>query len=360
MALKLYEEARRSDWDAFVAENDAASYGHLSANFDLAGADARHSAMLYEDGALVAILPLYEVSYRRFRAIRGRALVSGLHFPAGPLFSPLTTEKRRRRLMGELVDHVRKVANAANADRIRIAYPNVIGSTPGIFSLGCLPLRDHGYIEANIVSRLLPLSEPASALLEQMRERGRRWLRKAQAAGVKVRLLDNAAEWESCYPLNERTMGELAWPAHALDIIWRRFIEAGHATALVATLDAAIVSVVVAIHMKRSAYYWIGWNGDRAAQVGANYAALWGTIIHCKARDAAWFELGSDDDGSGKARNISHFKAAFGGQRHYSLVGVIERRPVKTVVLNALDAGLSRLRRSRGGAHAGEHVDDDS
>jgi hypothetical protein len=355
--LKQYSEALRADWDGLVAGNCAASYGHLSANAALAGSGIDHSIIAYEDGTPVAVLPLYEVSYRRLRAISGRALISGLHFPAGPLFAPDCSTRTRRRLTRELLEHVDALAARRGVDRIRIAYPNVIGRTPGICALGCLPLRDHGYHDDHLVSRLLPLTGDTAGLREQLRERGRRWLRKAEACGVQVRVVDSTAAWEACYPLHTRTMGRLSWPEHVLDAIWREFVGTGVATPFVATIDGTVVTLLLIVHMNRSAYYWLGWNGAAAAQSGANYAALWRAILYAQQRGAEWFELGSDDHHTPKARNISFFKAAFGGQLCYSLAGVVHRRLVKTSVVNAFEAGVSGWRRWRAGRVEGDHDD---
>lgn len=341
--LEAYTASRQRDWDGFVARNPSAGYGHLSAHLALGGA-SHHTAMLYDRGEVIAILPLFETSSRRLRAVRLRGLVSGAHFPAGPLCAPGCSDKTRAGLFRQLLAHVNRVAGARRADYVRIAYPNVIDARPAIADFGCQPLRDHGFADANIVTRLLPLRDDPAALRRQLRERGRRWLRKSEAAGVQVAVITDESAWRACYPLNLWTLGALAWSPEAFDMIWTRFIRAGHATAFAASLEGETVSVVVIVHLNATAYYWIGWNSARGHAVGANYAALWTAILEAQRRGAGWFELGSDDTGTPKARNIAYFKAAFGGERYYSLVGVLDRAPVKSSVLTALEAGLAALR----------------
>jgi hypothetical protein len=56
-------------------------------------------------------------------------------------------------------------------------------------------------------------------------------------------------------------------------------------------------------------------------------------------------ELGRDDHRNPKLQNVSFFYAAFGGQRHYSLGGIVERRALKGFLIDALETGVSVWRR---------------
>lgn len=345
--VTTYDEGHRGRWDAFVQSNPQASYGHLSATFALAAVTpftVNRSLMIDDaNGRLIGVLPLFDVRERELRVVPVRSLVSGHHFPAGPLFLPHLTGKRRRVLTAELLRHVDALARELAVDRVAMAYPNIMEGHPSIASLGYLPLRHHGFHETNVVSMLLDLRPPLETLHKQMRERGHRALRKAAEAGVTVQPIDTRLAWLACHRLNLDSLGPLAWSPAQLAVIWDEFIEPRLATAHAAHFAGEIVSVVVAVHHQGTSYYWLGFNRKPSVR-GANHCALWEAIQSCKTRGDRVFELGSKDFGHGKQVDISYFKESFGGIAVYSLGGVLERKPSKRALLDIVHRAFAAIR----------------
>lgn len=290
-----YTPARLEDWDGFVQSHPFASHGHISANFALAQsryAAPNRSLMIYgPHGAVLGVLPLFELRTKTLRAIAGRELRSGVEFPGGPLIHAGISPKRQSQVLCALQTAVRRLAESRDIDRITIGYPNVAGEKLSIGHFGYLPLKEYGYLEKNGVYYYLDLQPGEEDLFRNLKENCRRNIRAARSKGARVRMLEDR-----------------------------------------------IASVVVFTHVNR---------GNRKPYIlqGANHYALWQAILCCKAKDIAMFEIGSKSFHGEKLKSISMFKERFGGAPAYALSGSLDLKPAKRHLLALAGLGMEHVSR---------------
>ena len=136
------DDSRRGEWDAFVDAHPMAGYGHQSATFALAAASSavNHSLMLYDEGRLQGVLPLFLVGSRVLRVVPVKTLRSGFEFPAGPLLAS-TAPKTIDRHLASLVGQAIAVADRLGCDSLRLTYPTITDDRTAIERYGDLPLR---------------------------------------------------------------------------------------------------------------------------------------------------------------------------------------------------------------------------
>ena len=347
-----YTPARLEDWDGFVRSHPFASQGHLSANFALAQsryAAPNRSLMIYgSDGAVLGVLPLFELRTKALRAIAGRELKSGVEFPGGPLIHAGISPKRQSQVLDVLQTAVRGLAQSRNVDRITIGYPNLVGDELSIAHFGYLPLKEYGFLERNGVYYYLDLQPGEEDLFRNLKDNCRRNIRAARSKGARVRILEDRKEWMGCYGLNLETLSDaqLTWSPEDMAVVWDYFIAPGHASAIAVTLEDRIASVVVFTHVNKGGYYWIGFNHKPYILQGANHYALWEAILCCKAKNIAMFEIGSKSFQGEKLKSISVFKERFGGTPAYALSGSLDLKPVKRHLLALADLGVEHVSRN--------------
>jgi hypothetical protein len=344
MHITSYSDSNLLEWDAFVAANPLASYGHLSSTFALArhhsGAVNRSLMLHADDGSLIGILPLFEIESRVLGVIPHRVLASGADFPAGPLFRKALAAAAQEEGLRMLLEEAAALGHKLKADEIAINYPNVMGRVPSILKPGYLPLREYAYTERNKVYFLIDLRAEEKDLLANLRANCRNHIRSAQRKGVSVRALETRDEWLACDELNQQTLGSAKLSVKALEVIWDEFVAKGFATALAAVVDGSMVNVVVMVHFNRAAYYWFGFNRKPQPISGANQCALWEAILQCKRLKAEFLDLGSKSFAGDKLMAISTFKEAFGGAPTYSLCGALGLRPWKKQLVDLAELTL--------------------
>ena len=356
MRIELYTDARRAEWDAFVAANPEASFRHLSALFafeeEVSGARNRALVMLDERGRLAGLLPLYEIEERTLRRLTVRTLTSGTTLPAGPLFDAALSAKQQRDALALLMAHVERSARASGAERVTIFYPNVVGERTSLEHFGYLPLRHFGYREHNVVSLLLDLREPRDTLFARLKYSCRKQVNKCDRDGVAFQEITGRDEWLGCYDLNVQTLGALAYTRRAMELVWDDFVAPGHATVTATKLGGRTLSVIVTVGLRASCYNWIAFNSKTDFVNGAHNFALWQTIELWQRRGASFFEIGSMEFAVDKQKNIGSFKESFGGRPVYALGGTLELKPAKRALLDLVSVAVAAAR-ARGRA-AGE------
>lgn len=348
MRVVPYDDSRRGEWDAFVDAHPMAGYGHQSATFALAAASSavNHSLMLYDEGRLQGVLPLFLVGSRVLRVVPVKTLRSGFEFPAGPLLAS-TAPKTIDRHLASLVGQAIAVADRLGCDSLRLTYPTITDDRTAIERYGYLPLRVFGFTETNVVSLVLDLAgEPSFE--RRAAYACRQSIRRAQELGAVVSVITDRATWDRCHELNVQTMGPLALSREQMEVVWREFVENGLATPFGCVVDGEIVSVIVTLHARTASYYWLGFNRRPPAR-GTAHLTLHEAIRHARDRGTRFFELGSREFSHTKQLAISRFKESFGGSPCYALDGVLERRPMKKALVDLALATVGTVRKRRKG-----------
>ena len=340
-------ESFRTTWDAFVQAHPSAARGHLSAVFYFSNPAANHSLIAVDDhGAVVGILPLFEVEDKELRGLPYRRLVSAGEFPAGPLLAGNLPARVRRNVLDAMLDKVRGIAAARKADEVSIAYPLIDGDRTSLETYGYYPLRHYAFQEENRVVLLLDLTVDEKQLFSNLDSNCRNAIKRCMKSGAVVRKIDTREEWLSCYDLNVKTLGAHADSREHMAIIWDHFVLAGLADVLAVVSDGVIVTVVVTVRYK-SAYYWKSYRDRDRNVIGANNLGLWQGILDAQTNGCRFFELGGMEFANTKQVAISSFKESFGGRPVYQLAGRWVSRPLRRAWLDMGRAGVEAFRERR-------------
>jgi hypothetical protein len=349
MEVLPYDDTCAEEWDTFVRRHPLAGYGHLAANFALAGVTpgTTNASLIVRDGrTLVGVLPLFEQRAHVLRAISVRSLVSGAFFPAGPLLSPNLRGKAEAAAMAALLDAVGERAKRDGIDRVVIGYPNITDGQPTISRIGYSPLLHHGYHATPGVGLAVDLGQAPEQIAAGRKSGCRQAITKAQSAGVTAMRISERDEWLACHALNVHTLGPLALSLEQMSVIWDRFIAAGDATAFAVHADGAIAAVTTIISANGAAYYWHGWRSAVPVN-GASHLGLWTAILAARDAGCRAFELGSIEFQNSKNIGISQFKQSFGGTPFQTLSAQLDVRPVKSAAIALAEAAAAVLRARR-------------
>jgi hypothetical protein len=345
MRAEQYEPSRREQWDSFVLSNPEAGINHVSANFVLEkrrrGGKNRSLMLFADQGELIGVLPLVELTRRELRFVTIRELHSD-----GPLLKPDIPRSLQKRALATLVDHAKAVAAAVRADRIEMAYPPSAGGRLAIERYGYLPVKKFGFHELNWVGQFLDLRQEESALFQGLDSKCRNMIRRAQKGGAEVSVISDRRQWLDCYDIDVQTLGAHSLSPEAMEIVWDEFICRGLAISVGVQLAGQILSIVVISLMNKAGYYWLGFNSQPRVLPGTNNYALWEAILLCKKRGVLWFNLGINLGflASQKNRNIAEFKMQFGGMPAYTIGGEWNRKPGKQLMVAWATAQASRMR----------------
>jgi hypothetical protein len=349
MPVEAYDPAHRAEWDEFVLSHPTSGMGHLSGVIALeraTSAAAVHSLVARgDDGRVAGVLPLFELRRSELRIVPMKELVTGTHFPSGPLIDHAMGEKQRNRILDAFMSATAQLAEQRRVDRVSVSLPALQGDRRSIDVFGYYPLRKYGYRETNGVGLLIDLRRDVDALQSGLKSGCRGAIRKCEREGGSFRVVTERSEWLACHPLAVQTLGEDAPSVEAMGVVWDEFVAAGHALIGLVERDGHVASVAVAACRNASCYYWFGFNARPQLVAGANNLALWRLMLLCRERGYALFETGSLEFSGGKQAGISAFKESFGGEPFYGMAGVLERRRMKAAAIEFLALGIGSLRR---------------
>jgi CelD/BcsL family acetyltransferase involved in cellulose biosynthesis len=226
----LLDEVRDDDpaWLDLVAEAPNATVFHLPAwARALAGTYGFSTAVLVDrdgSGRVAAGVPVAHV-----RRLAGRALVS-LPFTDGCAPVARNAESLTALAAGLLDWSSRRGVPI----EVRGAVPTTRGWTQAVAG----------------VEHVLDLRPGAESLRGRFSATHRRWLRRAERSGLRVRIGRSADEMEAFYGLHlltRRRQGVPVQPRRFFDAIWRHLVAAGHGTVILAQTPAgrAVAGVVV-------------------------------------------------------------------------------------------------------------------
>jgi hypothetical protein len=305
-------------WDAFVETCDEAWLWH---SWDLIEAlrtwrDSFDESfgVATNSGELLAVVPLRRVGIRIARVVNAHDL-EGL---GGPAFAGDIGRRRRTAVGAALVAYLHELGSQHRVREVRLSLSPLAPAFIGRNRPAVNPLLELG--GENVVSQtwIVDLSREVDALWEGMAGRGRTAVRKAESAGVTVRV-GAEDDLDAYYEMHCETYARTGQPPHPrayFEAIWRHFLGRDRATLLIAEHDGAPVAAQSFAVFKAAAAYWTGAASEAGLRLGANNILQWEALKRLRERGAAWYEAGEAFFGGedAKLRGLSDFKRSTGGQ----------------------------------------------
>jgi len=180
-------------------------------------------------------------------------------------------------------------------------------------------------------SLMVDLTQNEKTILENMAQKGRYNIKKANKATVKVRK-GSLKDMADFYKILEET-GERDGFHHHEQGFYEQFLELldGNAELLVAEIDKEIIGGMLVSYFGDRATYYFGASSNSHRKAMAPYALQWHAIREAKQRNCLWYDfLGIAPEGNDKhpLKGVTQFKTRFGGKRmeyHKSQVIVMRR-----------------------------------
>jgi CelD/BcsL family acetyltransferase involved in cellulose biosynthesis len=139
-------------------------------------------------------------------------------------------------------------------------------------------------------------------------------LARAEREQVRVRRAIDEHDLDVFYALHVRTrrrQGVPVQPRRFLDTLWRRIIEPGNGSILLADAGGATVAGALFLHGRSTTIYKFGASDPPARRLRANHLLFWSAIRDSAERGVRWFDFGrSDLENAG----LRAFKSAWGAQ----------------------------------------------
>jgi len=165
----------------------------------------------------------------------------------------------------------------------------------------------------------IDLSRSEEELLASMKQKTRYNIKLAEKKGVLIREL-GVDEISILYILYEATSfrdGFVIRPKEYYLELWRKFMEVGFATALIAEVDQKPVAGLLLFHFAGKSYYMYGMSLDQHREKMPNYLLQWEAIKRSKSSGCRIYDLwGAPDilDKSDRMWGVFRFKEGLGGK----------------------------------------------
>lgn len=269
------------------------------------GEGARYLGFFSDDKQIGAALVL------TVNAKRGRFLF----IPHGPIFR---SDEATRQHLPELVDYCKKLAQEDKAVAVRIA-PLLVTSPENLAlfkKLGFRPSPLHTHAE---LTWLLDITKPTDKLLQEMRKTSRHAIKKAQQAGVTMRVSSDLADLEQFWPLYETTKtrhGFIPFPRAFIQDELARFAEKQRMFMVFAEYQNKVVAGALLIHYGDTVFYHHGASLKLPSSLPASHLVQWAAIQEAKRRGARTYNfwgIAPDDQPNHPFAGITIFKKGFGG-----------------------------------------------
>jgi CelD/BcsL family acetyltransferase involved in cellulose biosynthesis len=179
-----------------------------------------------------------------------------------------------------------------------------------------LPLADERFTRFNRARwHGLDLRPPVENLWQALHESARRAVRKAQQAGVVVRIAADQADLRAFFDLHLHTRRAkyrmLAQPYRFFENIWHNFIEQGAGVLMVAEHQGDIIGATLYLEWQKTFVYKFNTSQPNRLALRPNDLLIWCGIEYAKAKDFTRLDFGlSDWDQEGLIR----YKAKFATQ----------------------------------------------
>jgi CelD/BcsL family acetyltransferase involved in cellulose biosynthesis len=183
-------------------------------------------------------------------------------------------------------------------------------------------------------SHVLPLDRAESDVFAALHpNQVRRNIRRAQRAGVTVREGHAEADvTEVFYRLHTRTRHRLGVPVQPLRyfrLLWRRLLEPGLGTVLIAELGGVPVAAGVFLAFGGTCIYKYGASDERHLDARPNHLLFWEAIRWAMARGCRTFDFGRTDIAD---TGLREFKSRWGTVERECAYSVLADRPTRAAV----------------------------
>ncbi|MCB9459122.1 MAG: peptidoglycan bridge formation glycyltransferase FemA/FemB family protein [Anaerolineaceae bacterium] len=203
---------------------------------------------------------------------------------------------------------------------------------------------------------VIDLTQSEDDMLSAMSQNTRRKVRQAEKKDVTIRAA-NESDLQTLYDLYAHTGDRDAFlirPYEYYATLWRNFMQAGLAHALIAEYEGTPIAHVILFHFGQKCWYFYGASSNEERQRMPNYALQWEAMKWAKAQGYTMYDMwGAPDvfDESDGMWGVYEFKRGFRGMvvRH---IGAWDYAP--TPLLYSAYANLwpmlrQGLRKLRGG-----------
>ncbi|MCE5230849.1 hypothetical protein LLG95_14825 [bacterium] len=346
------DQARRADWDRFVAGNPHAWVGHDLAHIDFEASLGHESAshlVLDTRGQVIGVVPLFLVEYGVARVFRFRAMVTGTSLRGGPLPAADMPPKTRRDFWRAFAEWAQSECARRGIDEIRVNLPHFIGQTHALDFYEVNPLRELGFKDVPNLTMLLDL-QATDDLVANFEGRCRNSYKKALSAGAEWEAIGDRATWLSLEDLNKQTFADEqaeAYSRHTMEVIWDRFAARGLVKISALKHEGRYISACVRAGTNFSEYIWMIFNERPRRLQGSTNLLIGKDLEDMRSRGVRWCELGSLDFDDPRQHNIANFKRSFGGKVYRTLGCKLCLSPLKLASAQWLQAAAGKLKRAR-------------
>jgi CelD/BcsL family acetyltransferase involved in cellulose biosynthesis len=141
----------------------------------------------------------------------------------------------------------------------------------------------------------------------------RRNIRRAEKAGVQIRAgtteRDVTAAFYGLHVRTRRRLGVPVQPARYFRLLWRRIIEPGHGTVLIAELAGRPIAAAIFLTSEGTCVYKYGASDERKWNARPNHLLFWTAIRWSAARGCRTFDFGRTGHGD---EGLREFKSRWG------------------------------------------------
>ncbi len=263
---------------------------------------------------LLALVPLHRIE----RRLGGLLPISLLDSLGGPALSNDVANKTRERILDFIVRHLAKMADR-RCVQVRLALSPMAPAWRQADAPRVNPLLSLGCRDNSGQTWVVDLRPGIAALWQGLEGRTRTAVRKAEKAGVTIRLADRPGDLNHYYRLHQQTYLRTRAQPHPkayFESIWNHMMSAGLARIYVAELNGEIIAAQNFAVYKRAALYWTGAASAPGLDSGANSLLQWHAMQWMCQSGLEWYETGEAFPAAtqGKLKGLNDFKKGFGGK----------------------------------------------
>jgi hypothetical protein len=327
-------EVGQEAWDSFVKASDEAWLWH---RFDFQDAISTWPGMhdlsfairdAGSDGRIVAILPLRLIESRRMNALRWKILDS----LGGPACANDLGIRQKRKILEYTISQGIALARKYNAIEVNFSLSPVAPAYSGECCPRVNPLLELGCENTLTQTLVIDLMQGRDSVWENMENRARTAIRKAEKQGLSIRAGKGPEDLEIYYNLHCETYSRTGVPPHPksyFEAIWRNFLQKGLSYILFAVWNDTVVAAENFGVFKKAGIYWTGGANNQGLLFQANSLLQWDAMQWMMENGVVRYEIGEAFPHlrEGKLKGLDAFKRSFGGELFPYYRGRIVVRP---------------------------------